>query len=104
MIDPDVPDTGHLSNEPPNPPPTIIQILSQLDVTNQLHYKQHIANWDTAEHTTRRPRPIQDPPTKFKDIKDLYSIQLREYSVLQTEWSKNSACYTHMWNWVNTTV
>jgi hypothetical protein len=58
LIDPDAEDTGHISNEPPTPPPTIAQMIAQQDVANQLLYNQRIAVWDAAERTTRGARPI----------------------------------------------
>jgi hypothetical protein len=79
-------------------------MLTQEDARRQVRFEARFAAWSAADAATRDQAPIRDPPTAFEDIKDLHSAQLREFAVQQSEWSKQAARYTHMYNWVNATV
>lgn len=104
LIDPDAPDVGHINDLDPKAPKTIHQMITQRDNEQQAKYQHRLNNWENADEITRGDRPSLPIPTKFEDIERLHSAQLKEYAVLQAEWSKTVKSYTHLSNWINATV
>jgi hypothetical protein len=65
-----------------------------------------LVDWDEDERpeAEKGARPRQPRAANFNDVKEEYSFRLKEYAILQANWTAQSSRYQHVWDWVRRTV
>ena len=48
LVDPELPDAPHISNDPPSAPPTFAQMMAEQDEKNQQEHIARVKQWESS--------------------------------------------------------